>query len=277
MGLSPRVRGNLSGDGDLIQVDRSIPASAGEPPSFSPSSHFGRVYPRECGGTDTASERASHGNGLSPRVRGNRRDCALAYFSTQVYPRECGGTVCPRRICVAGLGLSPRVRGNHPIVYYLSCESGSIPASAGEPSEQPDAALMWTVYPRECGGTPQWLYTDPPIIGLSPRVRGNRSDRAGGTATTRSIPASAGEPRRGHGRLAYEGVYPRECGGTSSTRKKNSVRWGLSPRVRGNPKLRLQHHNYPRSIPASAGEPGIPYAADRLASVYPRECGGTGQ
>ena len=50
---------------------------------------------------------------------------------------------------------------------------------------------------------------------------------------------------------------------------------GLSPRVRGNPPVRLSARLSGRSIPACAGEPRIGYTADEAWEVYPRVCGGT--
>ena len=49
----------------------------------------------------------------------------------------------------------------------------SIPACAGEPSETRERMSWLGVYPRVCGGTPPTGLTYGPIIGLSPRVRGN--------------------------------------------------------------------------------------------------------
>ena len=71
-----------------------------------------KVYPRVCGGTRFTQNRQVEGTGLSPRVRGNRRQqtakrgcrrsipaCAgepgvKSAYSRQypVYPRVCGGT-----------------------------------------------------------------------------------------------------------------------------------------------------------------------------------------
>ena len=113
VGLSPRVRGNLVWRYDRTSLNRSIPASAGEPPSM--------------------HEIVVCVTGLSPRVRGNllwpgvlcwcnRSIPASAgeppIFMTiisgvSVYPRECGGTACQLCSMANILGLSPRVRGNH--------------------------------------------------------------------------------------------------------------------------------------------------------------------
>ena len=70
-GLSPRVRGNLSGK----------PSSRGLFP----------VYPRVCGGTPLAAKQT--GRVSYPRVCGGTRICKhrLA-VKNWVYPRVCGGT-----------------------------------------------------------------------------------------------------------------------------------------------------------------------------------------
>ncbi len=71
-GLSPRVRGNRLPPACRITGAGSIPACAGEPGEPRQAAHPGGVYPRVCGGTLTGRRRARQGQGLSPRVRGNR-------------------------------------------------------------------------------------------------------------------------------------------------------------------------------------------------------------
>ena len=51
MGLSPRLRGNRRTEESVLDLDRSIPAPAGEPPCASVPSSISWVYPRACGGT----------------------------------------------------------------------------------------------------------------------------------------------------------------------------------------------------------------------------------
>ena len=72
-------------------------------------------------------------------------------------------------------------------------------------------------------------------MGLSPRVRGNLSEKLGITRGTGSIPACAGEPG--------------------------------SPFRFGDP--------LSRSIPACAGEPDLSISVGSKCMVYPRVCGGT--
>ena len=113
-GLSPRVRGNRRPAHCFRRSPGSIPACAGEPRSAWRSGCASRVYPRVCGGTPMGSASSDSGTGLSPRVRGNRRQarrrqaragsipaCAgepksafAISFAKRVYPRVCGGTRC---------------------------------------------------------------------------------------------------------------------------------------------------------------------------------------
>ncbi len=126
-----------------------------------------------------------------------------------------------------------------------------------------------------CGGT----FTKPRTriidTGLSPRVRGNRSISSSRTSSNGSIPACAGEPSRTRCRPLWRSVYPRVCGGTTVEKRFPIREAGLSPRVRGNRRPAETAWQYPRSIPACAGEPRAPCPSSRGAPVYPRVCGGT--
>ena len=192
-GLSPRVRGNpFLGAKSLVSM-RSIPACAGEPNGLRRPEGAAMVYPRVCGGTGGVDAVQTHGDGLSPRVRGNRAAaprppqaggsipaCAGEPRLTgprarhsAVYPRVCGGTPDSTRAVWLFPGLSPRVRGNQQDWIHTREAIGSIPACAGEPEVMAAWGFSYRVYPRVCGGTQarqMRLLTRP---GLSPRVRGN--------------------------------------------------------------------------------------------------------
>ena len=71
-GLSPRVRGNPGPVRVAHDVERSIPACAGEPPYSVAVCQLTGVYPRVCGGTRAAAGSLTWTLGLSPRVRGTR-------------------------------------------------------------------------------------------------------------------------------------------------------------------------------------------------------------
>ena len=157
------------------------------------------------------------------------------------------------RVC--GSGLSPRVRGNPLLIQPLSLP----------------------VYPRECGGTSPAGTVGNVIVGLSPRVRGNRGPPAGHRAVAGSVPASAGEPVPPPKPQLMPTVYPRECGGTPGAVPPGEKVRGLSPRVRGNLLMVCLQWRVEGSIPASAGEPFLSFCLSAVAPVYPRECGGTSQ
>ena len=93
----------------------SIPACAGEPKGIGYRIVQAKVYPRVCGGTPPAIVTDTAGQGLSPRVRGNRQPADFGLIVTgsitacagepgatgnpdpeqPVYPRVCGGTPPP--------------------------------------------------------------------------------------------------------------------------------------------------------------------------------------
>ena len=192
-GLSPRVRGNRLRMGFDRQVERSIPACAGESCSMPEKIVAGWVYPRVCGGIAVAGCVNSDCEGLSPRVRGNLillvagvlvmwsiPACAGESYPARsrrpryvVYPRVCGGIPPFPKRPPNTPGLSPRVRGE----------------SHGR---GPD--LKWIrVYPRVCGGIAGRPAAARRTGGLSPRVRGNHVGLGDGVVKHRSIPACAGE------------------------------------------------------------------------------------
>ena len=216
--------------------------------------------------------------GLSPRVRGNPRprhvDTAtdgsipagagepppvvISPGLDTVYPRGCGGTEHPGMSVLAPVGLSPRVRGNRHPGEVSAGSAWSIPAGAGEPPTLRLPTGTPRVYPRGCGGTVRTPSDANSRKGLSPRVRGNRSDRHDRHLDPGSIPAGAGEPHEQHFNPTNRTVYPRGCGGTQSSIAMSWSLSGLSPRVRGNLGLEDRRAVVAGSIPAGAGEPRQP-------------------
>ena len=212
------------------------------------------VYPRVCGGTRYQPDPKVSHQGLSPRVRGNRsvpaagqpdagsipacagepRGGSPVGMRGGVYPRVCGGTHRVRQEARMIEGLSPRVRGNPINPPDPRMEGRSIPACAGEPDGVRGAIAKRGVYPRVCGGTRWEAIRNSADMGLSPRVRGNRTGLPPRRLSPRSIPACAGEPRSGSRIPNWIRVYPRVCGGTRSALCRFTVSRGLSPRVRGN-------------------------------------------
>ena len=161
----------------------------------------------------------------------------------RVYPRVCGGTFDVAVFYTPLRGLSPRVRGNLPIYGQWCWTKGSIPACAGEPGSLTCPPPQLRVYPRVCGGTLRDQRFMRLWEGLSPRVRGNLAILGLHQTHLGSIPACAGEPAKGEDNRRGHGVYPRVCGGTVFGLTARTTTSGLSPRVRGNRRLR------PRRLP----------------------------
>ena len=132
----------------------------------------------------------------------------------RAYPRVCGGTVFVAVMRLLFWGLSPRMRGNLRKSIFMCSGCGPIPAYAGEPMQPTQVLPFQGAYPRVCGGTviehAKWWR----VVGLSPRMRGNRLWPQGQDTGAGPIPAYAGEPFIRHRQLRISGAYPRVCGGT---------------------------------------------------------------
>ena len=233
--------------------------------------------------------------GLSPRVRGNHPGhhveavqvgsipaCTGEPFGwsrpttcPRVYPRVYGGTTRPPGCGYRRSGLSPRVRGNHRRLGHHGPDRGSIPACTGEPQGRFSRFGLSEVYPRVYGGTRTAAGRTSYGRGLSPRVRGNRLYQNTKRPSRRSIPACTGEPGDYGNPCELVVVYPRVYGGTTRDFVDNLPHLGLSPRVRGNPRISPMPSVIRRSIPACTGEPYSSNGGVETAEVYPRVYGGT--
>ena len=187
------------------------------------------------------------------------------------------------------------MRGNPPSQPTVACRSGPIPARAGQPSGCPSWSLFLWAYPRACGATTRNQIYNLIHEGLSPRVRGNhratRAIRLGqGPIPARAgqpvdvlrpapgdgpIPARAGQPHPAANPACMIRAYPRACGATKDTSWGITPSWGLSPRVRGNPKLMQLEPDARGPIPARAGQPVLMPFLFVLIWAYPRACGAT--
>ena len=112
------------------------------------------------------------------------------------------------------------------------------------------------------------------VQGLSPRGRGKllrwRKIRQG----KGSIPAWAGETLKVLLAYAARRVYPRVGGGNCRLRTQRQIHRGLSPRGRGKPGSEFRIMASYRSIPAWAGETGVPAGRRYHQQVYPCVGGG---
>ena len=215
-GRSPRVRGSPLKAVVEPELERSIPACAGEPSSRYRHRVSNWVDPRVCGGAFLGRLWNSIQSGRSPRVRGSRgydgdekawcrsipacageppRSSNPAVYP-EVDPRVCGGAGEKMGITLVSEGRSPRVRGSHGVRGGRAEHDRSIPACAGEPARRSPCSRGRRVDPRVCGGAMQRCCHRYSNGGRSPRVRGSRGIGSTAGFPTRSIPACAGEPRR---------------------------------------------------------------------------------
>ena len=233
-GLSPRVRGNPHRSPSPRSAGGSIPACAGEPSASAPKASQIEVYPRVWRGNPRLRPQVPWLRGSIPACAGEPTTPAPCPCPSPVYPRVCGGTRRHQPYTTRSTGLSPRVRGNREHEPRRQLRHRSIPACAGEPGDATHRGTRQAVYPRVCGGT--WTVTidGAPQTGLSPSVRGNRPGPRPGRQTCGSIPACAGEPSTRSASSPTSTVYPRVCGGTSTSISTPLTGTGLSPRVRGN-------------------------------------------
>jgi len=247
-----------------------------------------------CGGASLYRVPEWKRRGLSPRVRGSPLSqspleansgsipaCAGEPDSgyrnpcvPEVYPRVCGGAKIPAAGIPERRGLSPRVRGSQAGAIFAPASFGSIPACAGEPSCDAFTIYIPGVYPRVCGGAQIMPRVIRDIGGLSPRVRGSRRGDLASPNPFGSIPACAGEPRVNASFQTSLPVYPRVCGGATTSACSLLSSSGLSPRVRGSRRKISMVSLMSGSIPACAGEPIRRSRARIRARVYPRVCGG---
>ena len=131
------------------------------------------------------------------------------------------------------------------------------------------------VYPRAGGATARDRLVRRTGGGLSPRWRGNPHRLAVGLASTRSIPALAGQPLWNSERYSSAAVYPRAGGATVLGLDPDCHLDGLSPRWRGNLVQTVATDIIERSIPALVGQPGPLEPGAGAPEVYPRAGGAT--
>ena len=254
-GLSPRARGKpWPADAD-DQVQRSIPARAGETRLSAYASRRARVYPRARGGNSFDASASRCSRGLSPRARGKPPTGGssgskagsiparagetgrqmMPRFGAGVYPRARGGNRSRSVRRTTTSGLSPRARGKLARRARDKPQGGSIPARAGETLDREARGHQERVYPRARGGNRYTVPLHRQPAGLSPRARGKLARSCVSQSCTGSIPARAGETRSGPRRGAHWRVYPRARGGNLLRARRASTGSGLSPRARGKP------------------------------------------
>ncbi len=186
------MRGRLKNVPVPQELQRSIPAYAGEAILARVDAGETQVDPRVCGGGIPVIFSSMDKPGRSPRMRGRLRSGSAwsedvgsipAYAGEasesnqarkvfRVDPRVCGGGVIRSIIPCSAAGRSPRMRGRRSHKRPTVTASGSIPAYAGEAPRSPVDDIGHGVDPRVCGGGRVAAFCTWLDRGRSPRMRG---------------------------------------------------------------------------------------------------------
>ena len=253
IGSSPRLRGTDHGLHDFLDIERFIPAPAGNSRRPGREHRTVSVHPRACG-EQTLRDGNNHvGIGSSPRLRGTgnteRRDQTGQRFipapagnslewrrrrgMITVHPRACGEQTWASTVEAIIPGSSPRLRGTDHSDRTGIRYQRFIPAPAGNSPQPTDSAGRLTVHPRACGEQPDKHQVRFASIGSSPRLRGTVTHRHRCHHLYRFIPAPAGNSTRNTGKPTEGPVHPRACGEQNDNAKHINSANGSSPRLRG--------------------------------------------
>jgi len=292
-GSSPRVRGTGLNDADAVEINRFIPACAGNRLCGAWAVALQPVHPRVCG------EQASHPlapilkAGSSPRVRGTammfrratlfgrfipacagNRD-ALQYVTPAppVHPRVCGEQTPNHAALDPIFGSSPRVRGTGAWFDPSTLGTRFIPACAGNRPMRCRCKMIGPVHPRVCGEQLKLKVCVRSGSGSSPRVRGTGAGQKTRRRQCRFIPACAGNSDARPQRRGPIAVHPRVCGEQGTDPAPTRETTGSSPRVRGTARRATQGFPTSRFIPACAGNSSNDAARVAYVAVHPRVCG----
>ncbi len=190
-----------------------------------------------------------------------------------VHPRGCGEHDFVKRRKAAINGSSPRVRGTPKIADFSIEEVRFIPAGAGNTSQLRSTTTRTAVHPRGCGEHFRAQPLRQTDGGSSPRVRGTRNYAASANGLFRFIPAGAGNTGPEYSSRSIRPVHPRGCGEHRHDTPPVNLWFGSSPRVRGTQSNRDRGDNWPRFIPAGAGNTEGERDGTPRRSVHPRGCG----
>ena len=211
-GSSPRLRGTQVRWDVELEINRLIPAPAGNTTGAATPQTHEPAHPRACGEHPSHETPASSNFGSSPRLRGTRDDRGLHLalgrlipapagntistqadaWATTAHPRACGEHLHSRPHGTLTHGSSPRLRGTRSTAAYPASLLRLIPAPAGNTS-------------------PSTLPAASPH-GSSPRLRGTQNNDANCNRPIRLIPAPAGNTGSNSRSARKCTAHPRACG-----------------------------------------------------------------
>ena len=273
LGSSPRVRGTPQAQTAERARARFIPAGAGNTYGTISPRTARAVHPRGCGEHFFQIGERLTQVGSSPRVRGTPRRIAISDALSRfipagagntirarrrpcvqsVHPRGCGEHSRPAKTSRSNSGSSPRVRGTPMANALTDLERRFIPAGAGNTALARNHVRRAPVHPRGCGEHWPRVACVTLWAGSSPRVRGTQPVPRFQTASSRFIPAGAGNTGQTRNSGGRDPVHPRGCGEHLSENAPSDHCDGSSPRVRGTRSAEGENWRLCRFIPAGAG------------------------
>ena len=132
-------------------------------------------------------------------------------------------------------------------------------------------------HPRACGANCQTLNIECGLDGSSPRMRGKLQHHRREERPRRIIPAHAGQTVCGARSIFAATDHPRACGANIFEMVASQPVSGSSPRMRGKPMIQRVHVDFPRIIPAHAGQTTADLTGAGTAADHPRACGANGR
>ncbi len=130
-GLSPHARGTYAWDEQVQQIQRFIPACAGNMVIDISTRLPCTVYPRMRGEHDRMIIRTRRQSGLSPHARGTSRIRLTASVAWRFIP-ACAGNIGPAYCPAPVQSVYPRMRGEHPRSSTTPrCSAGLSPHARG--------------------------------------------------------------------------------------------------------------------------------------------------
>ena len=142
IGSSPRLRGTVPRPQLVLDIDRFIPAPAGNSATPSTDSRYRSVHPRACGEQCHALQLVLDIGRFIPAPAGNSATPSTGSRYRSVHPRACGEQCHALNWFSISVGSSPRLRGT---VSDSSIDAKSnmrfIPAPAG--NSLTVMSMMW--------------------------------------------------------------------------------------------------------------------------------------
>ena len=289
-GSSPRGRGKLNKDKQIIIKSRLIPAWAGKTPSPGIPCCGSWAHPRvggenrscpvggvgPCGssprgrGKPGSRRNARSGHGLIPAWAGKTSIASFSMKATPAHPRVGGENSRPGRNDYYGHGSSPRGRGK--LVAAIRDEWGDrlIPAWAGKTCIGHCAIDCHWAHPRVGGENPHPLADARARVGSSPRGRGKRTCAGLAAASSGLIPAWAGKTMPVSVPRLLRTAHPRVGGENFCIEDVILNDTGSSPRGRGKRRVLPRRATRPGLIPAWAGKTSAPAYCRGQGKAHPR-------